>query len=279
MIETHDLVKRYRNGTKALNGISLTLDKRVSAVIGMNGAGKTTFIRIMSTQLEPTSGSASINNMDIMKDVRSIRKNIVSIPQEASPIGILTPFEHVKLYLVGRGMSISEAETNANMSLDQLDLREFKHKPSDTLSGGMKRKVFVAMALSSNVDTIFLDEPTTGLDPLSRMEVWSAIRQLEGNVILTTHYMDEAQELSNEVAMIHGGKLIEKGEVHDLLSKFKGLIRVETSVPQDNAIQVGRLYIKYALESDAEKYIAEGCNIKRITLDDLFISRGMSLES
>ena len=226
MIETQDIVKRYKNGTKALNGISLTLDKRVSAVIGMNGAGKTTLIRILSTQLEPTSGKASINGLDIMKDVYAIRKNIVSIPQEASPIGILTPFEHVKLYLVGRGMSMSDAERNANISLDQLELREFKHKPSDTLSGGMKRKVFVAMALSSNVDTVFLDEPTTGLDPLSRMEVWSAIRQLEGNVILTTHYMDEAQELSNEVVMIHDGKVLEKGEIKDLLSKFKGLVRI-----------------------------------------------------
>ncbi len=279
MIETHEIVKRYKNGTRALNGISLTLDKRVSAVIGMNGAGKTTLIRILSTQLEPTSGSATINGLDIMKDVYAIRKNIVSIPQEASPIGILTPFEHVKLYLVGRGMSMSEAERNANISLDQLDLREFKHKPSDTLSGGMKRKVFVAMALSSNVDTIFLDEPTTGLDPLSRMEVWSAIKQLEGNVILTTHYMDEAQELSSEVVMIHGGNVLEKGAIKELLSKFKGLVRVETSIPQEGALQIGRFYIKYVKESEAEKYLGEGYNIKRITLDDLFISRGMALES
>ncbi|AKA49216.1 multidrug ABC transporter ATPase [uncultured archaeon] len=279
MIRTDEIVKRYRNGTVALHGITLDLDERVTAVIGMNGAGKTTLIRILSTQLEPTSGKAEINGLDIMKNASQIRKNIVSIPQEASPIGILTPFEHVKLYLVGRGMSMSEAERNANISLDQLELREFKHKPSDTLSGGMKRKVFVAMALSANVDTIFLDEPTTGLDPLSRMEVWSAIRQLEGNVILTTHYMDEAHELSDEVVMIHGGKVLEKGNVKSLLSRFKGLVRVETTVPQEKGLQIGRLYIKYVKEEDAEKYLGEGYNIKRITLDDLFISRGMALES
>lgn len=279
MIRTENLTKRYSNGTKALNDVSVTMDKRVTAVIGMNGAGKTTMIRILSTQLELSSGKAEINGLDVMRDVREIRKNIVSIPQEASPIGILTPFEHVKLYLVGRGMSMSDAERNANISLDQLDLREFKNKPSDTLSGGMKRKVFVAMALSSNVDTIFLDEPTTGLDPLSRMEVWSAIGQLDGNVILTTHYMDEAQELSNEVVMIDGGRVLEKGTINDLLTRFKGQVRIETTEPLEDALQIGRIYVKYVRESEAEGYLKRGYNIKRITLDDLFISRGITLES
>lgn len=279
MILTEDLVKRYKGGTVALSGVSLQMKERVTAVIGMNGAGKTTLIRILSTQLGLTSGRAEINGLDVMKDVKQIRKNVVSIPQEASPIGILTPFEHVKLYLVGRGMSISDAERSASLSLDQLDLREFKHKPSDTLSGGMKRKVFVAMALSSNVGTIFLDEPTTGLDPLSRMEVWSAIKQLDGNVILTTHYMDEAQELSSEVVMIHAGNVLEKGNIKQLLAKFEGQVRVETTEPQKEGIQIGRFYIKYIHESDANEYLSRGFNVKRITLDDLFISRGMNLES
>lgn len=279
MIVTEHLEKRYKNGTHALKDVTTTMDKRVTAVIGKNGAGKTTLIRILSTQLEPTSGRAEINGYDVMKDARIIRKNIVSIPQEAAPIGILTPFEQVKLYLTGRGMSFKDAEQNANYSLDQLELRDFKHKPSDTLSGGMKRKVFVAMALSANVDTIFLDEPTTGLDPLSRLEVWSAIGQLEGNIILTTHYMDEAHELSQEVVMVENGTILEKGEIRTLLAKFKGLVRAETTSPQVEALKIGRLYIKYIKESDAEKYLSQGFNIKRITLDDLFISRGVSLES
>lgn len=279
MIVAENLVKKYKGGFTALNGISMELRERVTAVIGMNGAGKTTLVRILSTQLGLTSGRAEIDGLDVMRDVQKIRKNIVSIPQEAAPIGILTPFEHVKLYLVGRGMSMGDAERNANLSLEQLDLDEFKHKPSDTLSGGMKRKVFVAMALSSNVDTVFLDEPTTGLDPLSRMEVWSAIRQLDGKVILTTHYMDEAQELSNEVAMIHAGNLLEKGDIKKLLTRFNGLVRVESSEPQKGSIQIGRLFVNYVREADADKYLARGFNIKRITLDDLFISRGMNIES
>ncbi len=255
MIVEENLVKKYKGGFTALNGISMDLRERVTAVIGMNGAGKTTLVRILSTQLGLTSGRAEIDGLDVMRDVQKIRKNIVSIPQEAAPIGILTPFEHVKLYLVGRGMSMGDAERNANLSLEQLDLDEFKHKPSDTLSGGMKRKVFVAMALSSNVDTVFLDEPTTGLDPLSRMEVWSAIRQLDGKVILTTHYMDEAQELSNEVAMIHAGNLLEKGDIKKLLTRFNGLVRVESSEPQKGSIQIGRLFVNYVREADADKWL------------------------
>ena len=279
MIITEHLEKKYKNGTHALKDVSLKMEKRITAVIGKNGAGKTTLIRILSTQLEPTSGKAEINGYDVMKDARKVRKNIVSIPQEAAPIGILTPFEQVKLYLTGRGMSFKEAEQNANYSLDLLELREFKHKPSDTLSGGMKRKVFVAMALSANVDTVFLDEPTTGLDPLSRLEVWSAIGQLEGNVILTTHYMDEAQELSQEVVMVENGKVLEQGNIPSLLARFKGQVRAETVTPQDGALKIGRLYIKYIKETEAEHYLSQGFNIKRVTLDDLFISRGVSLES
>lgn len=278
-IITEHLEKTYSDGTRALVDVSLKMDKRVTAVIGKNGAGKTTMIRILSTQLEPTSGRAEINGYDIIKDAAKIRQNIVSIPQEAAPIGILTPFEQVKLYLVGRGLSFKEAEKGANMSLDQLELREFKNKPSDTLSGGMKRKVFVAMALAANVGTIFLDEPTTGLDPLSRLEVWSAVGQLDGDIILTTHYMEEAQELSNEVIMIEGGKVLEKGEIKDLLRQFDGKVRVETTQIIEGAIRVGRIYIKYIKESDAEDYLSKGFNVKRITLDDLFIMRGVSLES
>lgn len=278
-ILTEHLVKTYSDGTRALADVSIRMEKRVTAVIGKNGAGKTTMIRILSTQLEPTSGRAEINGYDVIKDANKIRQNIVSIPQEASPIGILTPFEQVKLYLVGRGFSFKEAEKEANLSLDQLELKEFKNKPSDTLSGGMKRKVFVAMALAANVETVFLDEPTTGLDPISRLEVWSAVGQLDGDIILTTHYMEEAQELSNEVVMIEGGKVLEKGEIKSLLKQFSGKVRAESTQFTQDAIRIGRIFIKYIDEKMAEEYLARGFNIKRITLDDLFIMRGVTLES
>ncbi len=279
MIETENLTKVYSNGTHALTGVTLSLQERVTTIIGRNGAGKTTFSRILSTQLEPTSGKARINGLDVMKDARKIRERIVSIPQEASPIGVLTPIEQVKMYLVGRGMSLIESDTLATRTLDQMGLREAKNKPADTLSGGMKRKIFVSMALASNADMVFLDEPTTGLDPISRFEVWSALRELESDVILTTHYMEEAQELSNRVILFEEGKVIEDGTVKSLLRRFDGMVRIESNDLDEYDVKLGNMKIRYVKKEEAEEYVIRGSNVKSITLDDVFLIHGVTFES
>lgn len=279
MIRTESLKKTYQDGTEALSGITVRLEKRFTSIIGRNGAGKTTFIRILSTQLMPSSGEAYLDGIDLIGNPEKARMEIVSIPQESAPIGILTPFELIKMYLVARGFSFKEAHDQAIATLDTLDLREYRDKPSDTLSGGTKRKVFVCMALASNASTVFLDEPTTGLDPLSRLEVWSALKVLQGNVILTTHYMEEAKELSNEVLLIDSGKVIDQGTVDSLLSRFKGLVRAESLVPKPDTMRIGGLYIRYIKYSEAQDYISQGFDIKAITLDDVFIKHGVTLES
>ncbi len=279
MIEVKDLVKKYSDGITALKGVSFNASKRVTSIIGRNGAGKTTLLRILSTQLMPTSGSVSINGVDIIRNPDDIRNKIVSIPQEASPIGVLTAFEQVKMYLVGRRFSFMDATREANRSLNEIGLEGFKHVPTDTLSGGMKRKVFVAMALASNAEIVFLDEPTTGLDPLSRMEVWSAIRQIDSHIILTTHYMEEAQELSDEVFLVETGKIIEQGTVASLLNRFDGMLRAETSSPCDGCARVSNTYIKYIQKDRAQEYLEKGFTVKSVNLDDLFISKGVNLES
>lgn len=278
MIRTENLTKSYKNNVHALKGISTSMEKRVTSIIGRNGAGKTTFIRILSTQLMPTSGSAYINDTDVIRFPEKIRKKIVSIPQEASPIGILTPFELVKMYLIGRGQSLQESTASTNRALEDLGIMEYKNKPTDTLSGGTKRKVFVAMAIASNADIIFLDEPTTGLDPISRIEVWSAIKQIEGDVILTTHYMEEASELSNEVVLIDDGRIIEKGTVTDLMKRFEGLVRVEGKGIVDPAITIGSTRIKYVRKEEAMAYIEAGEVVKPVSLDDVFIKHGVEIE-
>lgn len=278
MIETKNLTKKYSDGVLALNNVSFSADKRVTSIIGRNGAGKTTLLRILSTQLMPTSGGALVNGVDIIKHPDRIRTKIVSIPQEAAPIGVLTAFEQVKMYLVGRGFSFSSSTQEANRSLDDIGLKEFKHTPTDTLSGGMKRKVFVAMALASNADVVFLDEPTTGLDPLSRMEVWSAIRQIDSDIILTTHYMEEAQELSDEVILVETGNILEQGTVTNLLSRFDQLVRAETTKRCEDCIKVANTYIRYIHKDKVREYVEKGFTVKSITLDDLFISRGVTLE-
>lgn len=279
MIETRELTKKYSDGVLALDHISFKADKRVTSIIGRNGAGKTTLLRILSTQLMPSSGEAYVNGVDIIKHPDRIRNRIVSIPQEASPIGVLTAFEQVKMYLVGRGYSFKESTDAANKSLDEIGLREFKHTPTDTLSGGMKRKVFVAMALAANADMVFLDEPTTGLDPLSRMEVWSAIRQIDSKIILTTHYMEEAQELSDDVILVEGGKILEQGTVRDLLKRFDDKVRAETTNTCDNCIKIANTHIRYISRDKIQEYAEKGFTIKSVTLDDLFISKGVNLES
>lgn len=279
MIRTESLKKVYQDGTEALAGITVRLEKRFTSIIGRNGAGKTTFIRILSTQLKPSSGEAYLDGINLIQNPEKARREIVSIPQESAPIGILTPFELIKMYLVARGFSFKEAHDQALATLDTLGLREYRDKPSDTLSGGTKRKVFVCMALAANASTVFLDEPTTGLDPLSRLEVWSALKMLQGNVILTTHYMEEAKELSNEVMLIDSGRVIDQGTVDSLLSKFKGLVRAESLTPKPDTMRIGGLYIKYIKYTEAQDYIAQGFDIKAITLDDVFIKHGVTLES
>ncbi|MGC8655001.1 MAG: ABC transporter ATP-binding protein [Thermoplasmata archaeon] len=279
MIEIEGLKKRYSRNFYALKGIDLNIDRRVTTIIGRNGAGKTTLIRILSTQLSPSEGSATIEGYDIMKDTRKVREIISSIPQEAQPIGILSPMEQVKLYLIAKGFSAQQASKAAREALEELDMDNFRNSPSDTLSGGMKRKVFVAMALASNSEVIFLDEPTTGLDPLSRMEVWSAVKRLKSKVILTTHYMEEAQELSDTVCVMDSGKVVSYGTIQELLKSYENMMRAEKMGGAVYDIMVGNIAIKYIGKNDVDKFLQMGYDIKNINLDDLFLSKGVSLES
>ena len=274
MIFTEKLTKVYKDGTKALDELSVTLDGKISCVLGRNGAGKTTLIRILSTQLLPTSGRAIIEGYDVVKEVKKVRKIIASIPQEASPMGIASPLEHVTMYLTARGYSISEALKTAKSVLKEIGLGEVMDKPTDELSGGMKRKVFVAMAIASNAEVVFLDEPTTGLDPISRLEVWSTIKHMRSKIVLTTHYMEEAEELCDKIAIINKGKLVEYGTVDELLSPLRGKVRVEG----EGNIKIGNLSISYLDEDEARKLVGKGVVIKPVSLEDVMIMKGLYYE-
>lgn len=279
MIEVKALSKRYHDGTVALNNVSFRLDKKISAIIGRNGAGKTTLMRILSTQIMPTSGTARINGIDVIGEPNRIRKMAVSIPQEAKPIDYMPAMDCVKLYLAARGFGRKEATARAEKALRTVGLGNDMRKLAYELSGGMKRKVFVAMAIASDADIIFLDEPTTGLDPFSRVEVWSAIRAIKGQVILTTHYMEEAQALSDDVLMMEAGKIFAHNTVDRLLRPFDGLVRVESQRRNRHAYRVGSTWISYVKKGKAKSMVGKGDVIKPVTLDDLFIKRGVNLES
>jgi len=269
VLETINLAKIYRDGTIALDNLTFIANSRIVTLLGRNGAGKTTLTRILSTQLLPTSGIARIEGFDVVKDAKKVRKIIASIPQEAKSIGIASPMEHLVMYLTARGLSFKEATEISRSALKEVGLWEVKDKPSDELSGGMKRKIFVAMALASNAELVLLDEPTTGLDPYSRLEVWSVLKSIKSKILLTTHYMEEAEELSDEVILLHKGKLIAKGSIKELLAKFDNKVRVEGI----GEYKIGRLRISYVDRNEASDYVGKYV-IKPITLEDLFIIYG-----
>lgn len=276
MIEIDGLTKRYRDGSVALDGLSLRMNKRITSVLGRNGAGKTTLIRILSTQLLPTSGTAVINQLDVVRDARMVRDLISSIPQEVKPMGVANAYDHVQMYLYARDIPSNEIDALTDNALRDLGLWSVRRKAAADLSGGMRRKLFVAMALASKAEVIFLDEPTTGLDPISRLQVWSAIRKLKSTVVITTHYMEEAKELSEEIVLIDKGRKMGQGTVPELLRRFDGKVRVEGPKGQ---YRIGTIHISYMKLKDAKKLLEKGYSIKQVGLEDLFVVHGGAFES
>jgi ABC-2 type transport system ATP-binding protein len=209
---------------KALDSVSLEIPSHgIFSLIGMNGAGKTTLVRILATQLAPTEGRATINGLDVMKDARLIRERIACIPQEARTVPWMTPKQTVLSYLLWRGVGYGEAGRRAIEALAKVGLEGQENSLNRRLSGGTKRKVLVATVLSSNADIIFLDEPTTGLDPLSRQELWTILAELAEDrfLILTTHYLEEAERLADLIGILHNGRLIGMGTLEQLRSALK----------------------------------------------------------
>ncbi|MDP9197299.1 MAG: ABC transporter ATP-binding protein [Thermoproteota archaeon] len=234
MIKTVNISKTYKNSPiSALSNISLEVQSRmIFTLLGRNGAGKTTFVRICATQLLPSSGSAEVLGFDLVREPGKIRNCITVVPQEGRPLRALTPWDHVYNWLRIRGMDREESRRRSEKVLHDFDLYRLKDIPAMNLSGGMKQKVLVAMSMATEADLLFLDEPTIGLDPVSRRQVWKAIREKkdEGKtVILTTHYMDEAEALSDEIVIIDKGVVIQSGTVRSLKGKIPQNIRIDIS--------------------------------------------------
>jgi ABC-2 type transport system ATP-binding protein len=189
----------------------------------MNGAGKTTLVRILATQLESTSGSASINGIDVAKEAKALRERIACVPQEARTVPWMTPKQTVLSYLMWRGIAYGEAKAKATEALARVGLGEQENTLTRRISGGMKRKVLVATVLASDADIVFLDEPTTGLDPISRKELWRFLGGLAKNrfLILTTHYLEEAEQLATTIGVMHMGKMVGLGTLDELRSAVK----------------------------------------------------------
>jgi ABC-2 type transport system ATP-binding protein len=224
-------VYHSRHGTaRALDNVSLTIRKgQLFGFLGRNGAGKTTFIKIASGLLLPTSGSIELFGIDVITHPREVRERIAIIPQEGKPFYHLTPREHIEEYLQVRGASAESAKSTADELVHAMGLEPYSKTPAMLLSGGLQQRTLVAMVLATQAEFLFLDEPTLGMDPFARRQVWEVIRRAArkgSTILLTTHYLDEAEQLSEELAVIEGGHILYKGAAEDLKAKVHREVRL-----------------------------------------------------
>lgn len=292
-VEAVQVTKKYKGSVSfALNNISLNIEPgRIFTLLGRNGAGKTTFVRICATQLLPTSGTVKIFNNDLIKDTEKIRNYISIVPQEGRPLRALTPWDHVYYWLRIRGVNKYESSERTKKVLRDFELYDVRNKLSMYLSGGMKQKILVAMAMATESKLLFLDEPTIGLDPVSRRQIWKAIKEKKESgttIMLTTHYMDEAEVLSDDIVIIDKGIVIAQGTISDIRNKIKENIKIEISKSgiemetlksYGSVIDSGADILKlFTFESNIQEL--SGIAIKKnlffkvspITLDDVFVS-------
>ena len=224
-IEVEGLVKRYRE-TTALAGIDFSVpEATVLGLLGPNGAGKTTAVRILSTLIKPDEGSATVFGMDVVADADAVRSTIGLTGQYAAVDEYLTGFENLEM--VGRLYQLGKAESRSRAAalLDRFELTHAGKRIAKTYSGGMRRRLDVAASLIAQPRVLFLDEPTTGLDPRSRLGMWEFIEELVGEgttILLTTQYLDEADRLADSIVVIDEGKVIARGTADELKAQVGG---------------------------------------------------------
>jgi ABC-2 type transport system ATP-binding protein len=228
-------IYRGRGGPdiEALSGVSIRISKgeRIS-LLGRNGAGKTTFLRIASTLLAPTSGTVEIFGHDAIADPEAVRPYLAVVPQEGKPFMHLTPREQAYTYLRARGFTRETAKSRAEHALEQMGLIEVADRLSITLSGGQRQRTMVATVISTEAPLLFLDEPTIGMDPFARRAVWDSFRELTtkgSTILLTTHYLDEAEALSQRLYIVDRGRLLAEGTADDLKRSVGGTLRVSVA--------------------------------------------------
>jgi len=291
-IDATGVTKVYKGARQAaLSDVSLKAEEgKVFTLLGRNGAGKTTFVRMCATQLAPTSGKICVLGRDVIKEAKQIRNLISIVPQEGRPLRALTSWDHVYNWLQIRGEDKETAKKKTEEILRKLELYEARDKPAMNLSGGMKQKILVAMAMATDAQLLFLDEPTIGLDPISRRQVWSAIKDWKsngGSILLTTHYMDEAEMLSDYIVIVDRGAVIAQGTIQDLRKVIPQNIRVDIArdgldigalKPYGSVVDTGAETLRVFTFESTVRELSELAlrknltfTVSPVTLDDVFV--------
>jgi ABC-2 type transport system ATP-binding protein len=231
-IDVRGIVKRFGDFT-AVNGITFSVEEgEIFGLLGPNGAGKSTLIRMLTTLLLPTSGSATVNGFDVVTQANEVRHAMGVIPQAMTTDLELSVDENLTIFAKLYGVPRARRQRTIADLLEAVELTQWRNAPVKNLSGGMRRRVEIARGLVHEPQVFFLDEPTTGLDPVSRVAVWEMIRKIKAErgltILLTTHYMDEADKLCDRVA------IVDHGELKALDSPLK----LKASIPGNNVVDV-----------------------------------------
>ena len=223
-IETDGLEREFKGGLKAVRGIDLRIEAgEIYGFLGPNGAGKTTTVRMLVTLLRPTGGSARVSGHDVAREPDAVRRRIGVALQEAALDGLMTGRELLGLQATLHGIAAAQVADRGDELLARVGLEKAADRRVATYSGGMRRRLDLAMALIHEPDVLFLDEPTTGLDPTSRTTLWEEVRRLKGagtTVFLTTQYLEEADQLADRVGIISDGLIVAEGTPGDLKAQI-----------------------------------------------------------
>lgn len=220
-IKTEGLTKKYKDLT-AVDRLDLCISQgELFALLGVNGAGKTTTIKMLTCLTKPDSGNAFVNNKSIISDVNAVKSIIGVSPQETAVAPNLSVKENLELMCGVHGFTKEKQQAKIKELSEQFDLSAILSKRAGKLSGGWQRRLSIAMALISEPQILFLDEPTLGLDVLARSDLWDTIRSLKGKItiVLTTHYMEEAEALSDRIGIMKDGKLLVLGTADEIKTK------------------------------------------------------------
>ncbi len=274
--------------TWGLKSMSLVLEKgKLAVIVGPNGSGKTTTVRILSTILKPSKGNAEVLGMNVLTDFKKIRKRIAYLPQGYEINRNLTPAESIKWNLVARGASFSEANLETGKWIEKMGLEHCKDRSCWTLSGGEKRRVAVAMILGTNADLIFLDEPTTGLDVEACYATWGIIRdslKSGATVLLTTHNMKEAETLADTAVFVKEGESLMADNPQKLVDRLPSRYRItiKKEALQDRcekeSIDIGDKLVVYAKDqAEVKEFLSEFhdltslASVNKVGLEDVYL--------